>query len=1260
MIFQILMQEILKIGGNDEDFALVQSVDMDTEEMPNDAKAAPPVADEKLLKDLRSFIGELGGERKLKSLASQCFQDDDVNDEPEEQDEEEEEEQEEEEQSAIKDTIKDTPSEKTRETTLEELLKAQETTKESAESLREKMLFAPGGRWYDYEMASLQDLEKVLPQPAPAPQMKKLKMKKHLKKQGGKPFDKNASTSGLTVEERQRRLHLVHAYSQHLHSHESRLYRSYKFKNNATDNQWFQTVLKSGTLTDKVSALSLSVTESSVHALEGVASLINMGQKRGRREAVMAIDALADLMLGNDDGSGDGRSGLVPGFRKLLGFGEQPLIHAMIERLPEAQWKTMEQITAGTSSDTKQQLAWTTIPVKQALILMHVEDWVKARFYEFIVLLDHFAKDSVFHIKSKVVTHAWSLLCAKREQERTLLTFLVNKLGDIEKKLASKVAYLLQQLLMKHPVMKWVVVKEIEVFLNRPGNSERAQYYAMVFLNQIILSNRPADILTGRYLVNIYFNYFKKLIETEDAPKSKSGSKTRTRDQTENSMGSKMMPAILTGINRSFPFASISLAEEDIEKVPVDASLKKLWDDKSLDQMLDEHTATLFRLSHLQHVALTTSVQALHLIFLIVFRSETFKKNNTSKMAIHKMHVVNQQTARRYYRALYSILWDPRITQSSRPHALLLNLIFKSLLQCHDTPTFFAFIKRIAQLSGFGVGQNVCGGGAAWETGSLMVISEILKGKKKLGETALISICEKWMKGELQSVDATSTERGGLFSDDDEEHFVDAPDPDDPSESANMSSDTKNAENEPAEGEKTTTKTATDKLHQYDPLNRSPEFSRAELSPPWELTVLSRHYHPTVALFAETLLYQDATDPNTLSETNEIRYPSDPLQDFTLAHFLDKFVFKNPKQIPKADEHGQKHGKALKGQHGGSIMQPKPFNSTVLRQAIPMDRSFENSVTSKQWRKQAGLEGDQDGSKVPVDEQFYLTYFQQKEADQPKKRKEVAEDNFDIGGEDDGDSMGSDMSSGEEVADDDVASLSGLESLDEDEIHQAIMQSAPDEVKQSFEEDVDEESEDDEFARLMAEEDEDDSEAEDSDAVNDEMGIEGDEIQSFDEDDGLDQLSDDMDEDDDLSLDDDSGSDVESSDASLGIHSDSEAEDSEDERRDRKENKKQAKKTIRERLSGEKKVPRVDMNAVLRKVASSTPASAPTTKKPKSTNVFASADDFLHVLQEPAFNDPIWSQERTQPGTDDTIKKQGRKRRPTANKGPMKNKRPRT
>eukprot|EP00775_Hariotina_reticulata_P010046 gene10046-10202_t len=99
-------------------------------------------------------------------------------------------------------------------------------------------------------------------------------------------------------------------------------------------------------------------------------------------------------------------------------------------------------------------------------------------------------------------------LSAKPEAEQALLSALINKLGDPSRKLASDASYLLGQLLLEHPAMKPVVVREVERFVFRPGLSDRARYYCVTFLNQLALSHRASEGGSdlAQKLINIYFS----------------------------------------------------------------------------------------------------------------------------------------------------------------------------------------------------------------------------------------------------------------------------------------------------------------------------------------------------------------------------------------------------------------------------------------------------------------------------------------------------------------------------------------------------------------------------------------------------------------------------------------------------------------------------------------------------------------------------------------------------------------------------------
>ena len=86
-------------------------------------------------------------------------------------------------------------------------------------------------------------------------------------------------------------------------------------------------------------------------------------------------------------------------------------------------------------------------------------------------------------------------------QEGKLLSGVVNKLGDPSRKVASKAGYLLTSLLQEHPAMKVVVVAEVQRFMFRQGLQERARYYGVIFLNQMVLSHHESQ---GTACITIY------------------------------------------------------------------------------------------------------------------------------------------------------------------------------------------------------------------------------------------------------------------------------------------------------------------------------------------------------------------------------------------------------------------------------------------------------------------------------------------------------------------------------------------------------------------------------------------------------------------------------------------------------------------------------------------------------------------------------------------------------------------------------------
>lgn len=80
-------------------------------------------------------------------------------------------------------------------------------------------------------------------------------------------------------------------------------------------------------------------------------------------------------------------------------------------------------------------------------------------------------------------------------------------------------------------------------------------------------------------------------------------------------------------------------------------------------------------------------------------------------------------------------------------------------------------------------------------------------------------------------------------------------------------------------------------VDKYDSLARNPLYCHADKCIETELVALANHYHPSVAVFANHLLNSES-----------IIYKGDPMADFSLQKFLDRFVFRNPKKLVKQGE----------------------------------------------------------------------------------------------------------------------------------------------------------------------------------------------------------------------------------------------------------------------------------------------------------------------------------------------------------------------
>jgi ribosome biogenesis protein MAK21 len=340
-------------------------------------------------------------------------------------------------------------------------------------------------------------------------------------------------------------------YIQQLHEHARSLLdtESENFKTNqqsSSSQKFYSTVIVSGTLSDKISALTLAVQESPLHNVRALETLINLAKKRSRAQAVDVLRALKDLFA---------QGSLLPSDRKLHTFSTNP---SLLDATADCKsWKLGDALPGSLQP--------------QHLIVWAYESWLKEKYFEMLKTLEIWCNDEIEFSKSKAVNFVYELLKEKPEQESNLLRLLTNKLGDPSKKVASQTSYLLMQLMAAHPLMKTTIISSIESeLLFRPGQSLHAKYYAAITLNQTALSSKEEEVASK--LLSIYFSLFVGLLKPADGGKGNSDGHSRSKfsrksqrksfekhvDGSENAQAEdlqeKLTSAILTGINRAYPY----------------------------------------------------------------------------------------------------------------------------------------------------------------------------------------------------------------------------------------------------------------------------------------------------------------------------------------------------------------------------------------------------------------------------------------------------------------------------------------------------------------------------------------------------------------------------------------------------------------------------------------------------------------------------------------------------------------------------------
>lgn len=446
--------------------------------------------------------------------------------------------------------------------------------------------------------------------------------------------------------------------------------------------------------------------------------------------------------------------------------------------------------------------------------------------------------------------------------------------------------------------------------------NSHAWYYSAVTLNQVVLTSSDHDREVARVLIDVYFEMFREILggikggdehaeqDADDKEGAKDKSKKGKAKEVRGDAGfaevedanSRMISAVLTGVNRALPFAKVDMAGSN--------------------DVFVKHMDTLFLITHKS--TFNISLQALLLIFQIT-TSLPASAPSTSKNGAASFSTTLRD---RFYRTLYSSLLDQRLASSNK-QAMYLNLLFKALKADTNVERVKAFVRRFIQILVVGVSGT---GGMEFVAGGLYLLGELFSTVPGLRS--------------MLSVPPSATEK--------------------------------------------TEET-------YDPKKRDPQYAHASASPLYELLPLMHHYHPAISLHARQLL---TGRPITATADLSLN---------TISHFLDRFVYKNPKK-PKPK--------------GVSAMQPAatPADGTGVKLVKGESTLGETPVNEERWWRRRAED-------IPVDELFFHKFFTQKS----RKEKEMAEKVKKRKGKD------HDEDEDEDEEADDEAPFSGGEASDEEQ-----------------------------------------------------------------------------------------------------------------------------------------------------------------------------------------------------------------------------------
>ncbi|MCP9264564.1 hypothetical protein DINM_022676 [Dirofilaria immitis] len=371
-------------------------------------------------------------------------------------------------------------------------------------------------------------------------------------------------------------------------------------------------------------------------------------------------------------------------------------------------------------------------------------------------------------------------------------------------------------------------------------------------------------------------------------------------------------------------------------------------------------------------------MKEIDILYKILHQSNFSTAVQTLKL-LYQLLTTSEGISDRFYSALYRRILN--LQHGTNVDRQLFSLLYRALSSDTAEYRVAAFIKRLLQLS-------LCRN-APFAAATLILISRLIENRPSLLITKKAANVNNWLAKFNKETEFVGGNEEVYY---DYDSFIETINTE-----VSITSTFESSE-EVANDVKPCEKQAFGWMHKnnivvrnnalvYDPMVRNPLFARADKSIAAELTLLSMHYHPSVAVFASNLL-----------KGISVRYDGDPLLDFTQIRFLDRFVFRNP----KTNDMNEKNMRC-KVYDSHSVRKLPVMSKEYAaksRNEIPTDERFLHRFASMKMRMKKENENeviheDDDIESVNSDE-FNMLLKEEKEKEMEGRKQSLENDADDI------------------------------------------------------------------------------------------------------------------------------------------------------------------------------------------------------------------------------------------------------------------------